>query len=126
MRALCTAPSNPVEQQRRHAVGQVLRSAKTPLLAREVANLARLDITATTVTLRGLMVRGEVREATLDGKRRLEGKAMRWAWVATESVAPSQARITPHLPSTQPNGSVKFWNDWSEAMNTPARLELSR
>jgi hypothetical protein len=101
------------------AVRLVLQRANKPLLAKDIAQLAALDVKTTSemlVRLRGL------RQASEAGRIKT---VILWAKDAPHQPCQRPAN-TPHVPSTQPNGSPEFWSAWTQAMNAPARLELTR
>jgi hypothetical protein len=101
------------------AVRIVLQRAKTPLMAKEIAKRAGLDVIPTTnalIRLRGLRL---AREA---------GKVKTMIlWAKEQPPEPRRApENTPHVPSNQPNGSTQYWAKHMAAMNAPARLELHK
>jgi len=122
---------NTIAAQQLARVRLELQRSKVPMRAAELAQRAGLDVSTTTTMLVRLRAEGVAWEAgkaaysPADGKTPTSKTITLWAWHTQRPVSASPAYI-PHRPSTQPNGSVKFWSGWSKDMNAHARLELNR
>lgn len=122
---------NAIAAKQLESVRVALSRTKAPLRASDLARSAGTDVPTTTamlVRLRGQGLAWEAGKAAYspaDGKTPTSKTITLWAWHTQRPVSASPAYI-PHRPSTQPNGSVKFWSGWSKDMNAHARLELNR
>lgn len=118
-----------VDAKRMKLVSAALSRVKKPIRAADLAPLAGLDVKTTVSALLRLRRAGLALEAGLVGPvggPKHQYKTIRlWIW-HTQRQPDAPPAYTPHLPSTQPNGSVEFWAKHMAEMNAPARVELLR
>jgi hypothetical protein len=122
---------NTIAAQQLARVRLELQRSNEPVRAAVLAQRASVDVTTATTMLVRLRTEGLAWEAgkatnpAATGKKKASRSVTLWAWHALRPVSIAPAYI-PHVPSTQPNGSPEFWSAHEAAMNTPARLELTR